>query len=180
MPATGVIPFLAMRTSAPHILVVDDEPSIREGLVLACKDIYVVHAAATGDEACAILRRHPIAAIVLDAILGEEHGLDFVEKFRALSRAPILLLTGHSSEELALRALRAKVDGYLKKPVNLRELYAALARLLSGFELPLDPTTDARLHLSEQLDQRSSTENLARQVGLSERQLRRRFQVKGD
>lgn len=37
-----------MRDSAPHILIVDDDPSIREGLALAFKDTYVVHAAATG------------------------------------------------------------------------------------------------------------------------------------
>jgi two-component system, OmpR family, response regulator TctD len=85
--------------------------------------------AATGDGACALLKRHPMAAIVLDAILGEEHGLDLVQRFGALSAAPILLLTGHGSEDLATRALRARVSDYLKKPVSLAELRGALARV---------------------------------------------------
>lgn len=167
---------MAMRAPAAHILIVDDDPAIREGLTLAFKGTYVVHAAATGDEACAVVRRYRVAAIVLDAILGAEHGLDLIEKFRALSQAPILILTGYGTEELAIRALRAKADEYLKKPVNLRELYTALARLVSRVEIPLDPTTQARLYLSEHLDRSSTTVSVATQVGLSERQLRRRFQ----
>lgn len=46
----------AMRASLPHILIVDDDPSIREGLTLAFKGTYLVHGAATGAEACALLR----------------------------------------------------------------------------------------------------------------------------
>jgi DNA-binding response OmpR family regulator len=113
----------------PHLLIVDDDPAIREALGAALAGAYVVHAAATGEGACALLRRHPVAAIVLDAILGEEHGLDLIQKLRALSPAPILILTGHGSEELAARALRARVSDYLKKPVSLAEIRGALARV---------------------------------------------------
>jgi len=80
--------------SRPQLLLVDDDLSIREGLALALTGPYTVHAAATGAEACALLRTRPVAGIVLDAILGNEHGLDYVDRFRALSHAPILLLTG--------------------------------------------------------------------------------------
>ena len=54
----------AMRDPLPHVLVVDDDASIREALGAALGHAYTVHAAATGDEACAVLRRHPIAAII--------------------------------------------------------------------------------------------------------------------
>jgi two-component system, response regulator YesN len=161
--------------SAPHILVVDDEPSIREALTLALAGSYVVHAAATGDEACRLLRNQPIAAIVLDAILGDEHGLDLVERVRTLSHASILLLTGHSTEELAIRALRAQVSEYLKKPVNLHELRAALVRLVQQAEPPPDPVARAHRHLTEQFDQPYTTATLARELRVSERHLRRRF-----
>ena len=162
--------------SQPHLLVVDDDPSIREGLVLALAGSYTVHTSATGDAACAILRTRPVAGIVLDAILGDEHGLDLVDRFRGLSQAPILLLTGYGSEELAIRALRAKVAEYLKKPVDLHELYRALARLLPSLNFPPDPMTHAHLHLAEDAEERFTGRDLARHVGLSERQLRRRFQ----
>ena len=164
-----------MTTSNPHILIVDDDPSIREGLALALKDRYIVHCAATGDQARAILRKQPMAAIVLDAVLSAEHGLDLIERFRALSQAPILILTGYGTEELAIRALRAKAADYLKKPVNLDALRAALARLVQQAEFPQDPIARARRHLAEHPERQHTTASLAREVGLSERHIRRRF-----
>ncbi|RPI11181.1 MAG: response regulator, partial [Zetaproteobacteria bacterium] len=98
----------------PHVLVVDDDASVREALSVALNSEYEVHTAATGAEACALLRRHPVAVVILDALLGKEHGLDLVGRFQCLSLAPIVLLTGHGSEALAIRALRAKVQEYLK------------------------------------------------------------------
>ncbi|HSB80466.1 MAG TPA: helix-turn-helix domain-containing protein [Candidatus Methylomirabilis sp.] len=158
-----------------HILVVDDDPAIREALTAALAGAYVVHATATGDGACALLGRHPVAAIVLDAILGEEHGLDLVQKIRGLSSAPILILTGHGSEDLAARALRARVSDYLKKPVSLAEIREALARLTRKDEPSEDAMARARRTLAESLDRDHTTESLAREIGLSERHLRRQF-----
>lgn len=163
-----------MPTSGPHILVVDDDPSIREGLATALKGTYVVHDAATGAEACALLRRHPIAAIVLDALLGAEHGLDLIERFRAISPAPIVMLTGYGSEALAIRALRAKVNDYLSKPFKLPELRIALARLVLH-DSALDPVARACRLLDEHPERQHTTESLAKEVGLSERHLHRRF-----
>ena len=166
-----------MRDTAPHILIVDDNPAIREALATAFKGTYVVHGAATGDQACALLRRHPVAAIVLDAVLGDEHGLDLIERFRKLSPAPILILTGYGTEELAIRALRARTEEYLKKPVNLSYLRTALARLIRQAGPPGDPVAHARRHLGQHADRPHTTAHLARAVGLSERHLRRRFQA---
>jgi YesN/AraC family two-component response regulator len=159
----------------PHILVVDDEPSVREALTAALDGAYVVHGAVTGDEACAVLRTHPIAAIILDAILEDEHGLDLIGRFRTLSRAPILILTGHGTEELAIQALRAKASDYLKKPVSVRELRAALARLIQPDHPRRDPAAHARHLMTEHPDRPHTTASLAKDVGLGDRQLRRRF-----
>lgn len=164
-----------MPASVPHILVLDDDPAICEALTAAFKGVYVVHGAATGDDGCAVLRRHPIAGIVLDAMLGHEHGLDLVERFRTISQAPILVLTGYGSEDLAVRALRAKASEYLKKPVNLAELRTALGRLIHQAGPPLDPVARVRNHLREHLERPHTTESLTRDAGVSERHLRRRF-----
>jgi len=161
---------------APHILVVDDDPAVVEALTAALKGTYVVHGAATGTEACAILRANPVAAIILDAVLGSEHGLDLVERFRVLSRAGIMILTGHGSEELAVRALRAKVDDYLRKPVSLKELGATLARLVQEHGQPPEPVEHARRYLVEHLAQPLTMAALAQAAGMSERQLYREFQ----
>jgi len=165
----------AMRNPTPHVLIVDDDASVREALATALEGAYVVHGAANGQEACAILQRHPIAAMVLDAVLGTEHGLDLVQRFRAISQAPIMILTGYGSEDLAIRALREKVSDYLRKPVNLKELRASLARLMHQDGHPLDPVAQARRHLVEHLERQHTTASLAKEVGLSERHLRRQF-----
>jgi YesN/AraC family two-component response regulator len=179
-----------MRGSVPHILIVDDDPAVVEAFTAALKGAYIVHGAATGEEACAILRAHPIAAIILDAVLGEEHGLDLVERFRELSAAPILILTGHSTEDLAIRAVRAKVDDYLRKPLDLDALHSAVARLLHPREEPAtlawmlpsevpppEAVVLARRYLEAHLNEPYAPARLAREVGVSERHLYRQFRA---
>jgi len=117
-----------------HILVVDDDVSLLAALAAVLVDTYNVHIATTGEQACAILREHPIAAIVLDVVLGAESGLDLILRFREISKAPILILTGYGSEEMAVRALRAQANDYLRKPMTMPELRAALARLIDQAE----------------------------------------------
>jgi YesN/AraC family two-component response regulator len=165
-----------MSPAKPHILVVDDDPAIREALAFALRDTYVVHTAASGRDACALLREHPIAAIVLDAILKDEHGLDLIADFRTLSPAPAVLLTGHSTEELAIRAVRVlEVRDYLKKPVKLPELRATLNRLVGPCASADAPLVRARRLMDEHPERPYTTASLAKDVGLSERHLRRCF-----
>lgn len=166
-----------MPESVPQILVVDDDSSVREALSAALKGTYVVHSASTGDEACAVLRKFPVAAIILDAILEEEHGLDLVARFRTLSRARILLLTGHSSEDLAIRAVRTQVDDYLKKPLSLPALHAALERLLPPDGGPADLAARARRYLDDHPAKQFRAVALAAQFGVSEAHLRRCFRA---
>jgi len=156
------------------VLIVDDDPAIREALAAGLARDYSVHAAATGDEACAILAAHPIAVIILDAFLGQEHGLDLVARFRAIAPVPILVLTGYSTEDLAIKALRAQVADYLKKPVELPLLLERVARLTGTAAAP-DPVQHALDHLARDPAAHPTMEAIADHVGLSERQLRRKF-----
>jgi AraC-like DNA-binding protein len=154
---------------------VDDDPSVCEALQFGLRGLYVVHAVATGQEACDLLRVHPIAAIILDAILGEEHGLDLVEQFRARSPAPILMLTGYSTEALAIRAVWAGVRGYLKKPPDLEALRAALGRLVTPSTGSADPLEQVRVRLGQDLHLPVSIQELAELAGLHPDYLRQAF-----
>jgi len=160
-----------------HILVVDDDASVREALVAALADGYVVHTAASGADACAVLRTQPIAAIVLDAVLRGEHGLDRVEAFRALSPAPIVILTGHGTEELAVRALRAHVAEYLKKPVSVRELLGTLSRLAPETRPDADLVARVRQFLEEYPPKVFRAGEVAGRLGMSETHMRRLFRA---
>jgi AraC-like DNA-binding protein len=166
-----------MSPARPHILVVDDDPAIREALAFALKDAYVVHRAATGSDACALLRKHPIAVIILDEVLGPERGLDLVKEFRKVSSARVVILTGHGTEELAMRAIDTQVSGYLKKPVNLEELLAGLARLIQVPVPPEEPIACARRLMDEHPERPHTTASLAQEVGMSEPHFRRCFTV---
>ena len=159
----------------PSILVVDDELSVREALTAALAARYAVHTAACGAEARAILQAQPIAVIILDALLGDEHGLDLVSGFRKLSAAPIVILTGHSTEELAVRALRAEVAEYLKKPAGLPALHATLERLIPVGPLPIELCARARRYLDEHPPRTFRTADLAAHLKVSETHLRRVF-----
>ncbi len=164
-----------MDSIRPHLLVVDDDPSIREGLALALRGTYLVHGAATGHEAYRALDSHPIRAIVLDAVLGDEDGIALIPRLRTRSLAPIILLTGYSTEELAIRAVHARVDGYLKKPVSIPVLDKTLAQFLSPFPQPSGPVERVRRHLEEHPSKKVNLTEFARQSGVSEDHLRRLF-----
>jgi transcriptional regulator GlxA family with amidase domain len=71
--------------------------------------------------------------------------------------------------------LRAKVSDYLWKPVNLKELRSALARLIHEASQPVDPLERARRLLVERPERQHTTGSLAREVGLSQRHLCRQF-----
>lgn len=161
--------------SPAHLLVVDDDAGVREALAVALSDTYRVHTASNEAEALALLRQYPVAAIILDAMLGDEDGLVLIEPFRSLSAAPILILTGHSTETLAIRALWAKADGYLRKPVDGKLLRLTLTRMLAMAPPRLDPVEQARRHLDKHIEGRHTNQSVAGVTGLSERQLRRRF-----
>ena len=168
-------PTQAMPNYSRHILVVDDDESVREALATGLSFTYVVHTARTGNEACTVLQRHPIAGIILDAVLGDEHGLALVPSFRQMSLAPILILTGYSTEELAISAIRVGVDEYLKKPVNLREVQAALARMMQDTGVPEGSISDTRPFLDPNLERQHPVATVAKAVGLSKRRLYRQF-----
>jgi AraC-like DNA-binding protein len=158
-----------------HILVVDDDASVREALEAALAPEYLVHAVATSSEACTLLSRQPVAAIILDAILGAEHGLDGVPQLRKLSHAPILVLTGHSNEDLAIRAVWANVDGYLKKPISVQSVRAAIEGVLSSGEDASNLAARVRRALDAYPPRPLGARELASRFAMTEGHLRRLF-----
>jgi AraC-like DNA-binding protein len=160
-----------------HILVVDDDASVREALEAALAPEYIVDTVATNSEARALLSRQPVVAIILDAILGAEHGLDGVPQLRKVSHAPILLLTGYSSEELAIRAIWANVDGYLKKPVSVQGVRAAIEGVLSSGADASDPAVRVRRALEAYPPRPLGAAELASRFGMTEGHLRRLFRA---
>jgi len=159
----------------PSILVVDDEPPVCEAVTAALADRYTTHAATCGADAVAVLRAHAISGIILDAFLQHEHGLDLVPRFRQLSAARILILTGQGSEALAAQGIWMGVDGYLKKPVAIATLQAAVLQLLHRPAGTGDLAARARQALEAHPPTPFQPAVWARALGAGEAHLRRLF-----
>jgi two-component system, OmpR family, response regulator MprA len=117
---------------AGRVLVVDDDPDVRDSLVLALSCAgYRVSAAADGADALALLARSPVDLIVLDVLMPMVDGLEACRRLRVRGDAtPILVLTARGTVDDRVSGLTAGADDYLVKPFALRELLARVAALL--------------------------------------------------
>jgi len=110
---------------ARTILVVDDEPTLRETLVDALEsDGFRVVAAADGREALVRFRAERPDLILLDLMLPELSGVEVCRIIRAESGVPIVMLTAKDSEVDKVVGLELGADDYVTKPFSLRELSA--------------------------------------------------------
>jgi two-component system response regulator MprA len=115
-----------------RILVVDDEPSVRDALDRALRmDGYKVQLAADGQQALDQLAEQAPDAIVLDLLMPEVDGLEVCRRIRAAGdRIPVLMLTARDGVPDRVKGLDAGADDYLVKPFALEELSARLRALL--------------------------------------------------
>jgi DNA-binding response OmpR family regulator len=122
---------------ARTILVVDDEPTLRETLAEALDaDGFRVVTAADGREALAQFREHRPELVVLDLMLPELSGIEVCRIIRQESGVPILMLTAKSSELDKVLGLELGADDYVTKPFSLRELSARIRALLRRTDAP--------------------------------------------
>ncbi len=120
---------------ARTILVVDDEPTLRETLAdgLEAEGFRVV-VAADGREALSRFRAERPDLVVLDLMLPELSGVEVCRIIRAESPVPILMLTAKDSELDKVVGLELGADDYVTKPFSLRELIARIRALLRRME----------------------------------------------
>ena len=115
---------------ARTILVVDDEPTLREALVDALEaDGFRVVAAADGREALTSFRAERPDLVLLDLMLPELSGIEVCRIIRAESGVPIVMLTAKDSELDKVVGLELGADDYVTKPFSLRELTARIRAL---------------------------------------------------
>ena len=114
-----------------RVLVVDDEPGLRQALVinLRARDYQVV-AAPDGAAALEAAAREPPDAVVLDLGLPDMDGTDVIRGLRGWSRAPIIVLSARTGQGDKVEALDAGADDYVTKPFGMDELLARLRAAL--------------------------------------------------
>jgi len=113
------------------ILVVEDDPLLREGLVdLLTSAGHAADAVADGEAALARATDPAIELLLLDVMLPRLSGIEVCRRVREVRHElPILLLTALGAEDDKVRGLRAGADDYLSKPFGTRELLARVEAL---------------------------------------------------
>src|SRR5947209_9829737 len=119
-------------SSAAEVLVVDDDPQLREALTRALQlDGYSVTTASNGAQALDTLGRHRPDLMVLDVMMPYVGGLDVCRTLRQRrDKLPILVLTARDEIGDRVAGLDAGADDYLTKPFALEELRARIRALL--------------------------------------------------
>jgi two-component system response regulator MprA len=114
------------------VLVVDDEPAVRDAVARALRfEGYSVGVAEDGREALESLALEPVDAVVLDVLMPGLDGLEVCRRLRAADdHVPILMLTARETVPDRVAGLDAGADDYLVKPFALQELLARLRALL--------------------------------------------------
>lgn len=120
--------------TAPHILVVDDDPAITEmvGQYLAEHDFHVT-AAHSGAEMRKALEEAPVQLVLMDLRLRGESGLTLARDLRESSAVPVIILTGQAEEADRVMGLELAADDYVVKPFSLRELLARIRAVLRRY-----------------------------------------------
>ncbi|MFN2168155.1 MAG: response regulator transcription factor [Anaerolineae bacterium] len=120
-----------MSLNGQHILVVDDEPSIREVVSLYLKRSgYQVRTAADGQEALDMLAREDFDLVVLDLMMPKVDGLEITRQLRTDRDTPIIMLTARSEEIDRILGLELGADDYVTKPFSPQELVSRVRAVL--------------------------------------------------
>jgi two-component system OmpR family response regulator len=120
----------------PHILVVDDDPDLRE-LVLDYLSSHEmrVSTAASGAEMFARFDSEAIDLVLLDLKLPGEDGMQLARQLRERATVPIVLLTGRNEEADRVMGLELGADDYVTKPFSPRELLARVRAVLRRYQV---------------------------------------------
>jgi DNA-binding NtrC family response regulator len=153
--------------SKGRVLVIDDEPAIRESLhdLLTFEGGYTVELAETGTEGLAKLARSGYDLVLLDLMMPDMSGMDVLREVRERDReTPIFMITAYGSLQAAVDALKAGADDYFPKPFENDKLIREIEGVITRRRLEFENT-----HLKRALKQRYSFPNI---IGKSEKMVR--------
>jgi DNA-binding response OmpR family regulator len=137
--------------AAQRVLVVDDEPTVRDVVARYLeRDGYVVREVGDGDEIAAAIESFRPDLVVLDVMLPGTSGLDVLRELD--NRVPVILLTARTDETDRVLGLELGADDYVVKPFSPRELVARVRSVLRRSGAPTGTAVltfdDLSIHLA--------------------------------
>ncbi|MBL0888812.1 response regulator transcription factor [Myceligenerans indicum] len=139
-----------MATPEARLVVVDDEPNIRELLATSLRFAgFEVHAAADGNGALQLVRDLDPDLVVLDVMLPDMDGFTVTRRMRATGKhAPVLFLTARDDTQDKIQGLTVGGDDYVTKPFSLEEVVARIRAVLRRTGAPV-PENEAVLKVGD-------------------------------
>ena len=169
---------------AYQILIVDDDAEFREEL-RDCLNAYTVLEASNGTDALDILKKpNAIDLVLLDAVMPQLSGIEVLRAINQIKPGlPIIILTGQSSKDMAIDALKGHALDYIEKPVKVKEFLELIRSTLAekavkgftsthGIQAKLE---QARQFIERNFDRKVTLNDVAGQVCLSPKYFSRIF-----
>ena len=174
--------------SGEKILVVDDEKAVRDVFIAVFFEEYKIIPAANAQQAMDILRRpNDIDLIVLDVMLPDLKGTELLKEIKKTDpRYKVVILTGHSSKEIAIEALRSGADEYIEKPIDIENVKEIFERLIENKRNDEEEDADIqerKIHQAQRiikrnLDRAISLQDVSHEISLSPKYFSRLFKEK--
>lgn len=121
-------------SSAPKILVVDDDPSVRTAVAeFLCAQGYEVLQAENGESMRRVLEQDDVSIVLLDVMLPGDDGLTLARELRSRPDIGVIMLSARGSESDRVAGLEMGADDYLPKPASPRELLARVRAVLRRY-----------------------------------------------
>ncbi len=133
------------------ILIVDDDPSLREVLEIALHSHdHAAENAANIDQALSLLAQEVLDLAIVDLRLGQESGLDLLKTIKQKwPSVPVLMITAYADSQTAIKAIKLGAEDYIAKPFDVEEFLLQVDRLLENSRL-----AEENVWLKEQLHNR--------------------------
>jgi len=119
-----------------NILYLEDDKNLREHTKDVLEDfVNNIYAVATSNEALTIILNNKVDVIISDILLENENGIDFLKFLKEDKniQIPCILTTAHTDTKYLLNAIQLKVENYIIKPINIKELLNTLHDILLPF-----------------------------------------------
>lgn len=128
-------PEMTLQQEGPALLIVDDEPIIRDLCARALKGFRILQAN-DGQEAAELLKHEEIDVVLTDVMMPRLNGLDLLSQIKeAVPDQIVILMTGYTEKEVILQALKAGADDFISKPLNLLQLRTTVDKVLEKRQL---------------------------------------------
>ena len=132
------------------ILIVDDEQAIRNMLAIALRSSgFECYEASNAYEANDIIKNHPVDIVLLDWMMPQLSGIEFVRQLRKQAdtkHLPVIMISAKTDEKNIVTGLTAGVDDYITKPFSPRELTARINAVLRRASQHHSQTTQAPIN----------------------------------